>query len=472
MAEMTTDRMSDTDALMWTIERDPLLRSTITAVIRLDAAPDRDRLRRLIDAGTRQLPRMRHRVRGNPYSLVPPRWEVDPNFDLDFHLRWVSGGSGYTMRDVLDYAQPIAMQSFDRARPQWEIHVIEGLDDGGAAMIVKIHHAITDGVGAVAMAMILFEAEANPPVGVMPPEPTPDVLDPLERLADGIRHEVDREREAGALVASGFTAAVGAFLRDPAAALHRGADVAASAGRLIAPSVRPKSAVMGERSLKMHFDTLTVPLAAAKAAARVAGGRLNDAFVAATTAGLLRYHEAHGASTSTLRLAMPINVRDGDGLEHGNHFVPARFDISLLASDAVARMQAVHGLVAAQRDEPALDLVDPMAGVLNRLPRGLTTEIFGSIMRGVDVTASNVPGAPVELYSAGAKVTDMYAFGPLAGAAVNITLLSYVDVCHIAVNADRAAVRDPDRLLACLRDGWDEILAVSDELVDGVGVNG
>lgn len=462
MADTMTDRMSDSDALMWTIERDPLLRSTITAVIRLDTAPDRDRLRRLIDAGTRQLPRMRHRVRGNPLSLVPPRWEVDPNFDLDFHLRWVSGGTGATMRDVLDYAQPIAMQSFDRARPQWEIHVIEGLDDGGAAMIVKIHHAITDGVGAVAMAMILFETEVNPPAVPLPPEPPADVLDPLGRLVDGILHGIDREREGGALAIGGLTAALDLLVHDPSGALQRGVILAASAGRLVAPSVRPKSTVMGERSLKMHFDTITVPLPAAKAAARVAGGRLNDAFVAATTAGLLRYHEAHGASTSTLRMAMPINVRDGDGTERGNHFVPARFDISLLASDAVARMRAVHELVAVQRDEPALDLVEPVAGVLNRLPRGLTTEIFGSIMRGVDVTASNVPGAPFDLYSAGAKVNEMYAFGPLAGAAVNITLLSYVDVCHIAINSDRAAVSDPDRLVACLQAGWDEILEVTE----------
>lgn len=465
MTGSITHRMSDTDALMWTIERDPLLRSTITAVIRLDAPPDRARLRRLIDSGTRQLPRMRHRVRGNPYSLVPPRWEVDPNFDLDFHLRWVAGGSDHTMRDVLDYAQPIAMQSFDRARPQWEIHVVDGLVNGGAGMIVKIHHAITDGVGAVAMAMILFELAREPTEEVpLPPEPEPDVMSPLGRLVDGIRHEIDREREAGQLVAGGISGAVAAMLRDPGEAVRRGGAVAASAGRLIAPAMRPKSAVMTERSLKMHFDTLQVPLDAAKAAARVAGGRLNDAFIAATTAGLRRYHEAHGASTGTLRMAMPINVRhdDDDGAAGGNHFVPARFDVPLVIDDPVERMRSVRELVLSQRAEPALDLVDPMAGILNRLPRGVTTEVFGSVLRGVDVVTSNVPGAPIELYSAGAMVTDMFAFAPLSGAAVNITLLSYVDTCSIAVNSDRAAVGDPERLIDCLRQGWDEILAVAD----------
>lgn len=474
MDEAFDNRMSDTDALMWTIERDPLLRSTITAVIRLDRAPDRDRLRRLVDRGTRRLPRMRHRVRGNPYSLVPPRWEVDPNFDLDFHLRWVGGGTAVTMRDVLDYAQPVAMQSFDRARPQWEIHVIDGLADGGAAIVAKLHHAISDGVGAVAMAMLLFDLERTPARDdeEMPPEPEVEVLSPLGRLADGIRHGYDRERHNVSELAEGLNAAVTAFVNDPGAALDRGREIASSAARLIAPVTRPRSSLMAQRSLKMHFDTIEVPVAAVKAAARRVDGHLNDAFVAATTAGLLRYHESHGASTGSLRIAMPINVRGGDGSVGGNRFVPTRFDIPLLASDPLDRMRTVHDLVRAQRDEPALGLVDPMAGVLNRLPRGLTTELFGSVLKGVDVTVSNVPGAPVELFSAGAKVTEMYAFAPLAGVAVNVTLLSYVDTCHIAVNSDREAVPDPDRLLACLREGWDEILAVAEAPTRGVDAVG
>ena len=210
MSQSADHRMSNADALMWTIERDPLLRSTITAVIRLDRAPDRERLRRTIERGTRRLPRLRHRARGNPFSLVPPRWEVDPNFDLDFHLRWVGGGVGHTMRDVLDYAQPVAMQSFDRARPQWEVHVIEGMDDGGAAMIVKIHHAITDGVGAVAMAMLLFDVARDPQPSddEFPPEPVPDVMNPLERMVDGIEYEIERDRASARMVADAIGSAV------------------------------------------------------------------------------------------------------------------------------------------------------------------------------------------------------------------------------------------------------------------------
>ncbi|MBS1838091.1 MAG: diacylglycerol O-acyltransferase, partial [Actinobacteria bacterium] len=111
------DRMSDEDALMWSIEKDPMLRSTITVVVLLEGPVDRATVRRSVDRVSRVIPRLRQRVRSNPLSLAPPRWEVDPNFDLDFHLRRVRVPDDGTMRDLLDMVQPIAMQGFDRARP-------------------------------------------------------------------------------------------------------------------------------------------------------------------------------------------------------------------------------------------------------------------------------------------------------------------------------------------------------------------
>src|SRR5438270_7147718 len=82
-------RMSDADALMWSIEKDPLLRSTITAIALLDRSPDRDRLVDKIDRASRLIPRLRQRVVGSPLVPAPPRWVVDANFDLTYHLRWI-----------------------------------------------------------------------------------------------------------------------------------------------------------------------------------------------------------------------------------------------------------------------------------------------------------------------------------------------------------------------------------------------
>jgi hypothetical protein len=88
----------------------------------------------------------------------------------------------------------------------------------------------------------------------------------------------------------------------------------------------------------------------------------------------------------------------------------------------------------------------------------VTTGIFGSMLRGVDFVTSNVPGPPFPIYLSGARVVSQFPFGPMAGAAANITLLSYVDDLNIGVNTDPAAVPDPDVLLDCLQEGFDEVL--------------
>jgi hypothetical protein len=80
------------------------------------------------------------------------------------------------------------------------------------------------------------------------------------------------------------------------------------------------------------------------------------------------------------------------------------------------------------------------------------------MLRGIDFVTSNVPGPPFPIYLAGARVLSQFPFGPMAGAAANITLLSYVDDLNIGVNSDPAAVADPDVLLECLQEGFDEIL--------------
>lgn len=176
----------------------------------------------------------------------------------------------------------------------------------------------------------------------------------------------------------------------------------------------------------------------------------------------MRYHERHGAVPDALRMNMPINVRtDATQNEAGNQFAPTRFPVPLTIGDPVERMRTVRELVASERAEPALTLIAPMSGVLNRLPTTLTTTLFGSMLRGVDFTTSNVPGAPVPVFVGGAEITAMFAFGPLAGAAVNVTLLSHCEQVHLGINSDLAAVPDPEVLGECLQGAFDEILRIA-----------
>ncbi|MEY2404996.1 MAG: diacylglycerol O-acyltransferase / wax synthase [Acidimicrobiaceae bacterium] len=457
------NRMSDADALMWTIEKDPLLRSTITSVAVLDQSPDRDRLVESLDRATRLVPRLRQRVVANPMSIAPPRWEFDPNFDIAYHLRWMKAPGDGGLRALLDVAQPIAMQGFDRARPLWEFVVVDGLAEGRAGLIIKVHHAITDGVGAVKIAMHLFDLERDVSLdrGPMPEEPTIHVMNQLERVRDALDHE--RRRQTGIArrsAASITTAAAGAAADAPGALRQLGATVA-SIGRMLAPATTPLSPIMTGRSLSVHFETITVPLAELKSAAKKAEGKLNDAFVAGITGGLRRYHQKHGADVEALRMSMPINIRNDDTADlAGNQFAPARFTIPIAIDDPIDRMRATRKLVALQRGEPALSLAAPLAGILYRLPASVTTGVFGSLLRGIDFVTSNVPGVPIPVFFGGARMEAQFAFGPMSGSATNITLLSYLDEVQIAVNTDPAAIPDPQVFLACLLEGIDEIRKV------------
>ena len=110
------------------------------------------------------------------------------------------------------------------------------------------------------------------------------------------------------------------------------------------------------------------------------------------------------------------------------------------------------------RDEPANQLVEPMANLLNRLPTTVLTQVFGAMMKGLDFQASNVPGSPIPLYLAGVRVDALYPFGPLAGAGCNVTLLSYGNDLNIGLNMDPAAVPDPEAFVESVREGYDEVL--------------
>ena len=266
-------RMSDSDALMWTIEKDPLLRSTITAVSLLDGPVEQDRFTAKVDRASRLIPRLRQRVVGNPYSMAPPRWEVDPNFDLHYHLRTLHLGGQGSERQLLDLAEWVGMQGFDRARPLWELYLVDGLADGRSALVQKLHHAITDGVGSIQIALSLFDLERDPPDdGELPPAPPARVFGPLDRLVDGATHVGRRrlglvQRSAGA--ANG---AVRSVLADPTGAARQAVETVRSVGRLVAPATAPLSPVMGGRSLSVRFSTMVHPLADLRAAAKAADG--------------------------------------------------------------------------------------------------------------------------------------------------------------------------------------------------------
>ncbi len=447
-------RMGQTDALMLRIERSALLRSTILQVALLDAPPDRDRMRTKVLHGTAKIPRFRQVPVPAGLPGVPPTWETTPDFDVDYHLRFSRLSGPNDQRALLDEAARVGMQAFDPARPLWESHVIDGLDDGGAAAIQKIHHSLGDGVSLLDLVLLFVDIERDPdqpPVEI--DEPTPEFTSAIARIAESWAGD----SRAIARAAWSAPCQAARIARDPVGHARSFLALSRSLARLAAPGSGALSPVMRGRSLGARYDTLVVPLDPLRAAAKRVGGKLNSAFLAAVAGGLGRYHRLHGHPTEALRCAMPVNTRAGGDSSLGNRFSPARFRLPISLGGATERLEMARDATLAQRNEPGLSLADPMARLLNTLPATVVVPAFEYAMRGIDVVVSNVPGSPIPLYVAGAASLGNFGFAPRAGAAVNITVISHQESLDVAVNTDPAAIPDPELFTSCLQEGFDEI---------------
>jgi WS/DGAT/MGAT family acyltransferase len=459
-AERFEAHMSDSDALMWNIEKDPLLRSTIVTVLFFDRAPDWDTLVARIDRGSWLIPRMRQRVATPLLRMGPPHWSADPHFDLMYHLRRVRVCEP-TEEAVLDLARNAAMAGFDRSRPLWEYTLVEGLEGDRAAMVLKVHHSMTDGVGGMKLLLMLFDFEREPtdpgPLDRVEAIPTFTATDlVIKSIGHGRRRVLGMTQRAMVDTVRG----AGSLLRRPRDTVGHAAEVGGSIARYMAPATTPHSHLMRARTLARSLGTIDVPLDDLKRAGKAVGGSLNDAFVGGVVGGLARYHEFHGEDVDDLRMVMPINLRDASAALGGNHFTPARFLVPLTIKDPAERMVELGRIARSVRDEPAVALTDALAGILNQLPTTVTTALFGSMLKGADFVTSNVPGASFPIYAAGAELERMYPFGPLSGAALNVTLLSHCGTCNIGVNMDAVAVPDRAVLVHCLQEGFADVVAV------------
>jgi diacylglycerol O-acyltransferase len=352
---------------------------------------------------------------------------------------------------VLDMAQPAAMAGFDRCRPLWEFTLVEGLADGRAALIQKIHHSLTDGIGGVELALLILDDRADVVEGELPVAPVPQsASSPLELAlyATGER----------AAAAADLLRALPEFARTT---VPRLGELAPSIGRLLRPVSAPSSPLMRGRSLTRRLHVLRVPFTDLRAAGRSVGGTANDAYLSAVIGGLAAYHAHHAVAVDRLRVTMPVSVRNGADPIAGNRFSPARFAVPADIDDPAERMRVLGDRARAGRAEPANDYTDALAGALGALPRTVTTAVFGSMLRNIDLVCTNVPGIPQRCWLAGAEVLSWYPFAPTGGSALSVALMSCLDDACIGVCTDSAAVPDPELLTRCLEDEFAAVLALA-----------
>jgi diacylglycerol O-acyltransferase len=434
---------------------DPTMRSTVIALTILEASPDWTRLRNRIERLSLFVPALRMRPLYGALGLSAPRLAADPDFDLDVHLRRYRLADGAGWSDLLHDARRMSLTDFDHNRPLWEAALVEGLPGGQAAFLLKLHHSIADGQATVMMGLNLFEFSPDGNPDEPAPPQAPDAEDVGVRdityanLADNLRRGTDL---AVAAVLGAIDLAKGT-VTETRATWGSLWNTVTSIGRFTAVPDGPMSPVMSGRGTTYRFAAFGLPFMGLRNASKDLGFSVNDGFIASVAAGLDAYHRRHGVVVEELRVAVPISLRGdaGDRTATASNSVSiARFPIPIAGLTASEHMQEAHDLVAKWRSEPALHMADPLAEVSWLVP----VPMIAHAAQTTDVTTSNVPGPPMPMYLAGARMVAAYPLVATIGSAVNITMVTYDGTAFIGVSADDRAVNDLPELIEDLRAGF------------------
>jgi len=449
------------DYLLHRGEANPRTRSGIMALEVLDTTPDWDRFRARFENVSRRVLRLRQKVVVPTLPTTAPRWVVDPDFNLDFHVRRIRVAEPGTLRDVFDLAEVQLQSPLDIGRPLWTATLVEGLAGGKAATLLHLSHAVTDGVGSVEMFAQIYDLERDPPPDPIPPQPIPQDLSPNDLMREGINH-LPAAVVGGVRHALWDAASVlGRVVLNPTSVLAGAVGYARSSVRVMSRAAEP-SPLLRRRSLASRSEAIDIQLSDLHKAAKAGGGSINDAYLAGLSGALGRYHEALGVPVATLPMAVPVNLRAESDPAGGNRFTGVNLAAPVGTADPVERMRKIRAQITQRREEPAMDIVGSIAGLLSILPTPLLESMTGSVVAS-DVQASNVPVYPGDTYIAGAKVLRQYGIGPLPGVAMMVVLISRGGYCTITVRYDRAAVRHEELFARCLLEGFDEILALTGE---------
>lgn len=478
-------KMSDAEALMWNVEKDPWLNPSGGLVTVVDRPIDIEQFRRRMAFAVSKIGRLRERVIADLGRLSPPRWSTDPEFDLDYHIRHVRLPAPGTIRQLYDYSTQLYEDPFDRTRPLWMFVVIDGLEDGKGAIFTKLHHSISDGIGAVRLSELYMEAERK---ADLPPE-----VDLDQVIADALAAEEAEDSSDAPTTRGSAVRSIGHMMRRQAGIAQR------TAGELAIWSVDPsraQEAVTGavdqlsstlkqlpasdgdvpggsplwkNRSRHRHLEGLKVPLDAIKDAGKAMGASVNDMFVAGAVNGAVLYHERRNTPIDALNISFVVSTRSGsDKAIGGNSFSPTPVQVPGGAMTPEERLHEIRDRMAAKREGVSGGgALGGLAGLANLLPTSIVTQVARSQAAKMDFATSNLRAAPFTVYMSGAQVLDTVTMGPVAGTAFNMTTLSYDGDLHIGIFIDPAAVEDPADLNECMKVAYAELMAAGGVVVDG-----
>jgi WS/DGAT/MGAT family acyltransferase len=422
---------------------------------------------RLLSERAAQLPPLRWRLQGVPFGLDHPYWVEEAEIDLGYHVREMALAAPGHDGQLADQVARIMARPLDRARPLWEIYVIEGHESGLVAVLTKIHHAVIDGLsGAEIMALLL---DLTPEGREVPPAVDDDLADPspstLQMLGLGLlgvpRYPFRMLRALPKAIPN---------LEDtPFAVLPGAGTVSRVAGALRRDGYQrpdltaPKTRFSDRLSPHRRYTFGQLSLDEVKAVKNQHHTTVNDVVVSICAGAVRRWLLDHDDLPDVPLVAqVPVSVRTDDQFgTYGNRILlmaaPLFTDIAdpverlARTHEALAEMKERHRALPAELLQDANNFIPP--AVLARAAR--LTFAYSTSRPGRptwNLVISNVPGPQFPLYMAGAKLVANYPVSViLDGMGLNITLMSYMGHMDFGIIADRDQMPDVDVLMDHLR---------------------
>jgi diacylglycerol O-acyltransferase / wax synthase len=420
------------------------------------------------------MPPMRRKLAPVPFNLGRPYWIADADFDIDYHLRRIGLPSPGGDRELAELAGDIASRPLDRSRPLWEMWVIEGLANGHVAIFAKMHHSTIDGISGANMMVYLFDLEpapSNPPASNddWRPERRPSEL---QMLGKGTLDTLARPFRIAGLLPS-TVVRVGTLLWNTGR--RRGSGIN-SATPFTAPRTSFNAAVTAHRTVAFT----EVPLEEVKKVKEAFDVKVNDVITAVVSGALRGYlSRRHELPDKSLISAVPVSVHDEAADRQGATKISLMF--SSLASDVADPVERLHVIARANAQAKEFHKMvgadTLMQWAEHAAPNtfSLAARLYSSL-RFADrhpvvhnLIISNVPGPPVPLYMAGARLVGLYPLGPIMdGAGMNITVLSNEDRIGFGLIACRELVGDLWELADSLTDSLAELVKEADQAASEV----
>jgi WS/DGAT/MGAT family acyltransferase len=426
-----------------------------------DGGIDIEGVRAFIGARLQYVPRYRQRLQWIPIERHPV-WVDDAHFDLAYHVRHVALPRPGTMDQMREMSGRFLSQRLDRARPVWEILVIEGLEDGRFALVAKVHHCMVDGIGGVDLLKVLLAPMPTTDIGESDehePRPVPTSADLL--IDEAVRF-LQLPPEAAKSMRGRDSKEVGELLR------HRLRAMAASArsGWFVNAAETPLNSKIGPNRRIAH---LTTDLDQAKAIKNGLGGTVNDVVIAAVAGAVRSFlieerdFEVEGVD---FRAMVPVSIRDEEGVgDLGNQITMWLLDLPIAESDPAERYQAVASATQRLKEtDQALGaaMLTQTASFTPSAALTVAVRVAAATARPFNLTITNVPGPQVPLYMLESRLEQIFPMVPLwVNHGLGVALFSYGGRLNWGFAADWDSVPDLDEFVVRVERSLDELFTAA-----------